>query len=177
MKTYIVQLEPHDDAISARDKISWSKARRVLLIWPRRGKILSRRVDLLLLQRHSQQLGAQIAIVTRSSDVKAHAENLGIAVFDSAVKAQASSWHRARKRKSPGLETAADGRAAWAERLAAVRPVGSRAQLREQRDVLHARQPENHWLRLSAFGIGVLAFLILALCFVPGARVELKPKH
>src|SRR5512144_2386422 len=92
MKTYIVQLEDHDDVISARDKISWSKARRILLVWPGKGRVLERRVDLLLLQRHSHQLGAQLAFATRSREVRAHARELGIPVFPNAVIAQQLAW-------------------------------------------------------------------------------------
>ena len=63
MKTQILQLESHDDAISTRDKMGWGQTRRVLLIWPARGRVLTRQLDLILLLRHSLTLGVQLALV------------------------------------------------------------------------------------------------------------------
>lgn len=158
MKTYLVQLESHDDVVSARDKISWSKARRILLVWPRKGKIMERRLDLLLLQRHAQKNGAQIAIVTRSSEVRTHARDLGIPVFAKTAQAQQALWRRARRR-----------------RLA--RPNGRPSQpqlLRQQRNVFAANTALALPVRLLAFSAGVLAFLALVLLFLPAAEVQLK---
>ena len=160
MKTYIVQLEDHDDVISARDKISWSKAQRVLLVWPRKGKILERRVDLLLLQRHSQQNGAQLGIVTRSGDVCANARDLGIPTFSSTNQAKQTNWRRSRKAPKPS----------WVDRTRT-----DPQNFRQLRDLVHPKPAEKGWLRLVMFPLGVLAFLSLVLFFVPGAEVELTP--
>lgn len=164
MKTYIVKLENHDDVISTRDKISWSQARRVLLVWPRHGRVLDRQLDLRLVQRHCQQLGAQMAIVTGDGEVKSHAAELGIPVFRDSIQAQQSAW-----RRLPGSQA----------RLKAgpVQP-GLRVSahdLREQRKLHHSEEIENKWLRYSAFGLGFLAFLALVFFFVPGARVAVTP--
>jgi hypothetical protein len=163
MKTYIVQLDSHDDVISTRDKISWSKARRVLLVWPRRGRVLTNRVDLILLQRHSQQLGLQMAVVTRRADVRQNAHELGIPVFSKPVQAQQVAWRRPnpprRSFRSPD-ESPPDPQ-----------------ELRKQRDQFTDRPLLNRWVRLGTFVCGVLAFLILALFFVPDARVELTPQR
>ena len=67
MKTQILQLETYDDQVSACDKIKWSQADRILLVWPARGKILNRKLDLLLLKRQSIAQGAQLALVTRDA--------------------------------------------------------------------------------------------------------------
>ncbi len=173
MKTYIVQLEDHDDVISARDKISWSKARRVLLVWPRKGRLLERRVDLLLLLRHSQQLGSQLALVTRSSAVRAQARELGIPVFSDALDAQEVKWRRVRNQRKVALRNAqlkkrklADPQSLREQRL---------AELRRQKEAFLARLVEIRWLRLGMFALGVLAFLLLVLAFVPGAEVVVKP--
>ena len=92
MKTQILQLEPHDDVISARDKMGWGQTARVLLVWPNRGQILTRRVDLELLLRHSRSLGGQLALVTRDPDVRYHAKRIGIHVFKSVRQAQHTRW-------------------------------------------------------------------------------------
>jgi hypothetical protein len=168
MKTYLVQLEDHDDGISARDKISWSKASRVLLIWPRKGQVLERKVDLLLLMRHAQQQGAQMAIVTRSHTVIDHARELGIPVFASPLKAQRSAW-----RKPPAL----------LRQIHPANPLQSPQFLREQRAELaglHTASlllPQKPWLNIAVFSSGILAFLLLVLFFYPGARIILSPER
>lgn len=163
MKTYIVKLENHDDVISARDKISWSKARRVLLVWPRRGVMLHRRLDLLLVQRHCSQLGAQLAIVTYDGQVRSQALELGIPVFRNPIQAQQAVWRRF-PAASANLKT---GR---------LRPGGFVAgqELRQQRKQLRLSNVESYWIRLSAFILGSLAFLALAFFFYPEADVTVK---
>jgi hypothetical protein len=92
MKTHIIQLERHDDVISTRDKMMWGSSQRILLVFPERGSILTRRVDLVLLQRHSAALGAQLAFVTSNATVRQNARDLGIIVFKSVIQAQKSPW-------------------------------------------------------------------------------------
>lgn len=162
MKTYVVQLESHDDVISARDKISWSKAPRVLLVWPRQGNILERRVDLLLLLRHAQSMGAQLAFVTRSAEVRRQARQLGIPLFRDAARAQRAPWRkpwfllrlpsllRSRVRSDP-------------------------ASLRSRGVELRQKAPLNPWLRYAAFAAGLLAFLALIAAFAPQAQIEIAP--
>ncbi len=161
MKTYIINLESHDDFLSTRDKISWSKARRVLLIWPAHERVLERRVDLLLLLRHSQQVGAQLAIVTRQASVRTNARELGISVFKNMVQAQKSTWCVPSEHHLGAL----------AGRPALRNPQELRA-LRSQFD---ARPLANIWLRLAVFLVGLLACLALLFFFLPGARIELSP--
>ena len=171
MKTFIVQLETHDDVISARDKISWAKARRVLLVWPRRGSVLERPVDLLVLARHAKQNGAQMAVVTRSAKVKTYASELGIPVFKSAAHAQGVVWRRPRgSLRSPAgfdlLEREAPDAAA----------LRAQARVWAQPDPFDARM-QNRWLRIAAFLVGMAAFFALALFFAPGAQVTLAPER
>ena len=58
MKTQIITLESHDDLISVRDRLSWAKTPRILLVWPKYEKVTLRQVDLKILQRHAASLGA-----------------------------------------------------------------------------------------------------------------------
>src|SRR5215207_7702582 len=60
MKTQIITLESHDDLISVRDRLSWAKTPRILLVWPKYEKVTLRQVDLKILQRHASSLGAQL---------------------------------------------------------------------------------------------------------------------
>ncbi len=165
MKTYLVQLENHDDVISARDKISWSKARRVLLVWPRHGRVLERRVDLLVLVHYCQQTGAQMAVVTRNGEVKYHARELGIPVFRTPEQAQQAAWRKPGKRKIR-----------WPDR----KPVLAE-ELRQQQGWFsrpggaEKRWSDNRWLRVIVFSLAVAAFMLLVLSFAPGAQVSLEP--
>ena len=97
MKTYILRLEPHDDLVSTRDKMGWAKDSRILLVWPEKGRLLNRRLDLILLQRHSRELGSQLALVTRDPEVHYFAPRLGIPVFRSLNKAQGQHWRVPRR--------------------------------------------------------------------------------
>lgn len=169
MKTYIVQLEDHDDILSARDKITWAKAGRVLLVWPRKGRVLDRRVDLVLLQRHSQQIGVQLGVVTASSEVRAYARDLGIPVFAGPVQAQSSSWRRLRRR--PPLWVKDKKKTAALLDFRQLRL----AQQSEQNSSFLARLNNGRWWRLAFFAIGVLAFLSMAMFLAPSAEVQLKP--
>ena len=98
MKIQIIQLEKHDDVISARDKMVWCKAPRILLVYPRGGRILTRQVDLVLLARFSVTLGSQLGLVTRDSEIVTMAAETGIPAFNSIVQAQRSYWRRNRAR-------------------------------------------------------------------------------
>jgi hypothetical protein len=163
MKTHIIQLEPHDDTLSARDKMAWSKAPRILLVWPRKEHVLERPVDLFILQRHALSLGAQLGVVTSIGEVRAIATELGIPAFSSAVQAQRGSWRKPRGRRRINWRT--------------FRPHTSAEALREQREELGVRVEESPRTRRLAFSAGVLAVLALALFFLPAAVVELSPER
>jgi hypothetical protein len=163
MKTQIIQLDSHDDLISARDKIAWSKAPRILLVWPRKGRVLERQLDLLELQRYAQAMGSQVGVVTRSGEVRTFARDLGIPIFSSADQAQRKSWRRTRGRKR--LD-----RGIFARKVDVAR-------LREQRANFKVSAKENVWVRISAFVSGVLAIFALLFFFLPSARMELTPQR
>src|SRR5262245_55284190 len=92
VKTQIITLESHDDLISVRDRMSWAKTPRILLVAPKFEKIVLREVDLKVLQRHASSLGAQMGMVTRVRRVREDAESLGIPVFESTGQAQRDPW-------------------------------------------------------------------------------------
>jgi hypothetical protein len=50
MKTQLLALESHDDLISVKDKMSWAKTPRILLIWPKGEQVELRPLDLKMLQ-------------------------------------------------------------------------------------------------------------------------------
>ena len=158
MKTTIITLESHDDLISVRDRMSWAKTPRILLVWPKFEKVTLRQVDLKVLQRHASSLGAQLGLVTRQRRVRADAEALGILVFESTGKAQRVTWPKPKRRNLP--HKAPD------------------KTLREQREQVQVR--EEAWrahplTRMLMFSIGVLSVLALVALFIPRAQVHLSP--
>ncbi|MDO9130208.1 MAG: baseplate J/gp47 family protein [Anaerolineales bacterium] len=160
MKTQVVHLELHDDVVSVRDKMSWAKTARILLVWPTRKRVLNRSLDLILLQRHAASLGAQLGLVTRSTEIRRAAKELGLPVFATTAEAQTKAWQNPALRPKPARR--------------APRPdlQGLRAE---------AYPPEPAWLarpavRLTFFSLAVVAVLAIVLLFVPSATISLDPK-
>jgi hypothetical protein len=162
MKTQIITLESHDDLISVRDRLSWAKTPRILLVWPKYEKVTLRQVDLKVLQRHALSLGAQLGLVTRARRVRDDASALGIPVFVSTGQAQRLAWPQPRRRRWP--------------RRAPLRDVLDRkreqARVGPKRDAWRAIPA----VRVGSFVVGVLSVLILVALFIPRAQVTLQPE-
>jgi hypothetical protein len=167
LKEQILHLDPHDDFISARDKMGWVQTQRVLLVWPERGpRILSRRLDLLLLVRHARRLGARLALITRDPVIVEEAEALGLPVFPSLSASRGASWRsRLRLPQPPKRLPAKSGRPS----LAKVKPAA-----------LPKKWPL--WVRVLAgvaqvlvFAVGLAALVALAWALVPSATITLTP--
>lgn len=163
MKTQILQLEPHDDFISVRDKLSWRQASRVLLIWPQRGQLLARRLDLVLLLRHSQALGIQLALVTVDPEVRYYARELGLSVFGSAEQAQRARWKHPLRPKPLRDRPSPEERLQRRLRLQALRKPPAAENLTPAR-------------RLGTFALALLAVLSITAAVFPSARIELAPQ-
>ncbi len=159
MKTQIITLESHDDLISVRDRMSWAKSPRILLVWPKYEKVTLRPVDLRVLQHHANYLGADLGLVTLRSDVKRDAQGFNIPVFDSTASAQRDPWpeRRLKNRRGPRAEHPN------------LRAMQAEAQVKE------AGWRSNIFARTGFFALGVLAVLALALLFVPRAAITLTP--
>jgi hypothetical protein len=160
MKTQVITLEAHDDLTSIQDKLSWAKTERILLVFPRRPQTGLRTLDLRLLQRQADGLGAQLAIVTRSETLRQAAAELGLPVFETSKDAQRLAWPFAPLPPKPERRTA--------------RP-----------DLLELRRaafpPEPGWqgrgaIRLIVFSIAVLSLLALLAAFLPSASLTLQPQ-
>lgn len=95
MKLQLINLDPEDDHHSARDKLSWTKADRAVLVWPRRGRVLTRRLDLVLLQRHAQRRGVQLGLIVYDPTVLQHAGELGIPTFETPDRLPEAAWTQA----------------------------------------------------------------------------------
>lgn len=159
MKTHIVQLERDDDVVSARDKMMWSKAPRILIVWPRRGRVLNREIDVTLIKRQSQKLGAQLALVTFDDEVIMYASELGIPSFSSVSEAQRKVW-RSSRRDNDGVDRPPKK---W-----------TLQELRDWKSSTERTSVKNVPVRLAAFIIGVMAVLVLGLFLLPGATVSFQ---
>jgi hypothetical protein len=91
-----IQLEPNDDVPHVRDRLSFIRGRRVLLIWPENGTALTRKLDLVLVQREAKRRAIQLALVTHDILVTQHAEELGISVFETIDSSERGRWKRGR---------------------------------------------------------------------------------
>jgi hypothetical protein len=161
MKTQIIQLESHDDVISIRDKMGWSQTSRILLVWPEKGKILSRRLDLVVLARHSRSLGSQLALVTDDPEVKYNAHNLGIPVYKDTRQAQETHWRTTFHLRSRSLRRT---------------PPPDWVELKEKKLPEKTSWADNRIIYWLAFFSSMLALLALAVFFLPGASIDLVPQ-
>ena len=92
MKTAILQLEPYDNQFSICDRMEWGHALRILLVWPKRERLLENELELQVIQRQAVKQGAQIALICRDPKVIENAEHLNISVFSSVPAAESSRW-------------------------------------------------------------------------------------
>jgi hypothetical protein len=159
MKTQVIHLDPHDDVTAVRDKMSWAKSTRLLLVYPRRSRILARELDLRLIQRHAAALGVQLAIVAPLDDICETARELAIPVFKTPGAAQREDWKSSR----------------FVEPLRRNAPP---ADLRQMRREVFPTEPRWRTLlgvRLAFFSAAVLTVLALLWLFVPAATIRLTP--
>jgi hypothetical protein len=158
VKVHIINLEPEDDHVSARDKISWARGSKVVLVWPRRGRPLDRQLDLTVVQRHANRLGLELGLVTFEPEIIAHAEQLNIPVFDSLEKLPPGTWTDPTESVIPHRE----------------RP--SLAELREARDADSGPLVQlGERSRIIAVGVSIVAVLALAISILPSAEIVVDP--
>jgi len=158
MKTQVIPVEAHDDVVSLRDKLAWVKARRVLLVLPRRGAAIDTRLAWLLLRRKAETMGAVLALVTHSTRVRRLAQEAGIPVFTSVLEAQQTEWQVMPARRLERRSSRAD--------LESLRAVGRRVE---------ARWRTRPVARLTFFSLAVLALFALLLFLLPAAEIQLSP--
>ncbi len=163
---HILQLEPYDDAISIRDRLSFINARFVLLVWPKQGAILHRKLDLLLVQRQATRLRLRLALVTSDPEVINNAEDLNISTFPSVNTARRGRWKRPRgkvfeERPDPIVDPIE-----LAERV---------ERIRGEIPLSPAALRRRLVLRWSMFGLLVAALLVGVMIAAPSATVTLTP--
>ena len=163
MKIQIIYLDTQDDHFSAREKMSWAKSPRVLMVWPRRGTVLNRRLDLVLLQREAQQHGAELGLVTFDPDVLNFAAELAIPVFESIDHIPEDRWSRTDVR--PEADPA-PGKGIAAQPAGRLIPTPVKPAPPPQRPAS---------MRWILFGVTLIALSVLSLTLIPSASVTIYP--
>lgn len=97
-KAEFVQLEADDDVTSVRDRLSRLRGKRVLLIWPESGSVLTRKLDLVLIQREVMRLAIRLALVTHEPDIIKQANELNISTFETVGASERGRWKRGRSK-------------------------------------------------------------------------------
>lgn len=160
MKTTLIQLERFDDVVSTRDKISWVKSSRVVLVWPRRGRILRNPLDLKLLDRTCHDCGAQLALVTRDRLVISNASQLGIPIFHSIDAAQKISWHRSQVQLKTG-------------KISRNTPQDLNVLREKSKKGESFFEHPSLWVRWVSLLSGTAAFFVLLALFIPSASIKI----
>ena len=156
MKIQILYLDPHDDYASTRDKLNWAKSPRVVLVWPGRGQVLSRKIDLVLLQRYARDHGSTIGIVCHDVEIREQAIGLGIPVFDSLDEVSERAWY---SRMQPRVTRRRD------------RPDFQKPRPRSPPTMTTTRRI----LRILFIAIPLVLTLLLFLSLLPTADIYLAP--
>lgn len=163
MKTLVIQLDSSEDTGSIRDKVSWGKASRVLLVWPVNYSLFDRKVDLVTIKRICSSQGSRLGIVCDDPVVCAEADDLQIPVFDSVNRAMRKGWDRRKHRRIPVLRD---------EDLSEKPTV---EELRTHPVLQREDHPISALMRRVLFTVGIIAVLALILYLVPSATVRLYP--
>lgn len=164
MKTLVIQLDRTEDTGSIRDKVTWGKASRVLLVWPVNTIMFDRKIDLVAIRRICASQGSRLGIVCDLPEVMAEAEELQLPVFDSVNRAMRKSWERRKSRKGKLVES---------------------AHVEERQDIEELRLGKaihfipwvfKDWVKLPIFLLAVLSVFILLIYLVPSAMVVIYPQ-
>ncbi len=166
MKLQIIQLEPYDDVASVRDRLAFVRADRVLLVWPKSGAILRRKLDLVLLQRAATRCGLRLALVCHDPDILENAADLNISAFESVDGGSKVRWKRSRNK-------------IFADRADRPADQPDRYELMEAASRLRVLTPQQRKNRRAVQVITavVLVATLLAGAYIvaPGATVQIYP--
>jgi hypothetical protein len=164
-----LQLETSDDVASVRDRLTFLRGKSVLLVWPEKGSVLTRKLDLVLIQREAVRSAVRIAIVTHDPLVIRHARELNISAFETINGSERGKWKRGRSRvfttrgQRPRHEPAPDDLMAYASRVRGDDEETGGSRLRQ--------------ILARALVLGLLGGVLLAAAFliIPSATVTVIP--
>jgi hypothetical protein len=163
-----LQLEAYDDANSVRNRLRQAKAARVLLIFPQGPPILTRRLDLLLIQREAARRQIQLALLCSQAEVLEQAAKLNISCFQTLKQARSYSWKQGRTNLFPSRQE---------------RPRDSVQHPYELMGVASRLKPsptkaQNRWRIFGQAALGLLLVGVLlggGMALIPSATIQLRP--
>ncbi len=161
MKTAIVQLDKFDNVISIQEKLVWSKTQRILLVWPNKGTIQLKPLEIILILRYAEDLGAQVAVVCDDLVLIKQMKELGISVFSSIPESQKKPWRKPKIKKRSKFQSA--------------------HKIEDLSDYLNLQKSQRKselpkGLRWFLFSIGIVSVFLVVLLFIPSAEVIVYPK-
>jgi hypothetical protein len=168
-KSEYLQLDTGDDIASVRDRLSFLRGKRILLIWPEKGCVLTRKLDLVLLQREAMRNAIRLALVTHDPIIIRHANELNISAFETIGGSERAKWKRGRSR----VFTTRLQRPRHEPAPGELMPYASRVQIEE-----HESAGERiRRIVVRALVLGLLGGVLLATGFlvVPSATITLTP--
>jgi hypothetical protein len=162
-----IQLEMSDDAASVRDRLSFLRGNRVLLIWPEEGTILTRKLDLVLIQREAMRRSIRLALVTHDPQVIQNATELNISTFETIGASERGRWRRGRSK-------------VFTNRYQRPQDEPIPDDLKEVASRIYAEESaiQRRWRRIRLTGLVIVLLLlagVLTYVFLPSATVILIP--
>lgn len=149
--------------------MNWSQTSRILLVIPSGNSPKLARLDIILILRHCDHLGCQLAVVTDDRKTKSMARQFGIPTFSNVKEAQNKPWRRA----DYLLQNLNKKR--WLTRRE-IPPVNVLAEKRKDLQSKSTLQ-KLHWaLRYGIFTIGVLSIITLVFLLLPSAEIMISPE-
>lgn len=162
----LIQIESNEDVTSIRDRLSFYRGERIVLVWPEEGTALKRKLDLVLIQREAMRRQIQLGLVTHDAEVIKNATDLNISTFETIGASERKRWKRGRSR----VFASRNRRPADAPLPEDLEDVGSRRN--QRRAILTPRGFLIRTLLLGVFAaIGFGVFYVL----VPTATIVLTP--
>ncbi|PKN99902.1 MAG: hypothetical protein CVU42_06015 [Chloroflexi bacterium HGW-Chloroflexi-4] len=160
MKTNVIQLEAHDDVISIKDKMAWQSCQRMILVWPKKGRILHNELELVLLNREANSLGSELALVTHHPVISEWALDSNVPLFASISAAERSAWK-------------ADTKGSIANKVP--KGVDANKAIRAQLPRQASSKPETPLTKGLALVISLGALIALLVVLLPHAEITYFP--
>lgn len=165
-KAEFLQLEADDDVTSVRDRLGFMRGKKVLLVWPENGTVLTRKLDLVLIQREAVRQAIRLALVTHDPQVIKHAEELNLSAFETIGESERKRWKRGRTK----VFTTRFQRPEDEPEAEELMPVASRLREDDEEAEQKSKLP-----RIIAVALMIAAVLAVAFVVVPGATVTITP--